>query len=589
VAAACRICRLGSHVLDLDRARLLDASGAEVPLRPKAFEVLCHLVAERGRVVSKEALFEAVWPGVIVTEDSLTQCIHQIRQALGADAPGLLRTLPKRGYLLEDVDGPMDPPSSAGVADGPRQATVKWAVGLVSGLALVVAAAWWFSGPQQGSGQGTAVGQSASVQPAAPETASMQVVDQHPTLAVLPFTNLNAEDANGLLAYTGDGRTGVQMSDRLADALTEDLITELTRVPELAVIALDSTLNYKGKPLDVIRVRDELGVRYLVRGSIQSDGDRLRVYAQLVDATSGVNLWADKYDQPRAGFFTLQDQLVNAIVGRVLPHVQETEKRWARVKPTGSLDAYDLFQRARSEKHTLTAQGLDNAAALLTKALLLDPGFADAYALLGYVNAIRKVLYAAGPPYDDSLANVQRALALNPNLSLGYQALSQVLSFMGRYEEAVDAGLKGIAISPNDAENHIIFARAASTVGRYQDAVRSAELAVELNPFYPKWYPFILSRSLYANGQFGQAAEVCLDGMARHPYIPTAVHCIASLARLGRTGEAREMTTRLLEMAPSMNIERASRSWGFREARVDSLLEADLRAGGVPEAVQTGG
>ena len=567
---------------------MLDAGGAEVPLRPKAFEVLCHLVAERGRVVSKEALLEAVWPGVIVTEDSLTQCIHQVRQALGEDAPGLLRTLPKRGYLLEEAENSTDPFSARANATGARRAAARWAVSLVPALLLAIALAWWFASQPQRSDHDTAPAQSASA-PATPvQSAPAQDVAQHPTLAVMPFSNLNAEDANGLLAYTGDGQTGRQMSDRLADGLTEDLIIELTRVPELSVIALNSTLNYKGKPLDVTRVRDELGVRYLVRGSIQTDGDRLRVYAQLVDAASGVNLWANKYDQPRAGFFTLQDQLVNGIVGRVIPHVQETEKRLARVKPTGSLDAYDLFQRARSEKHTLTAEGLATAAALLTKALLLDPGFADAYALLGYVNAIRKVLYAAGPPYDDSLANVQRALALNPNLSVGYQALSQVLSFMGRYEEAVEAGDKGIALSPNDAENHIIFARAASTVGRYQDAVRSAELAVELNPFYPKWYPFVLSRSLYANGQFGQAAEVCLDGMARHPYIPTAVHCIASLARLGRTDEARAMTAQLLDLAPTMTLDRASRSWGFREARVDSLLQTDLRAGGLPEALKAG-
>lgn len=544
---------------------VIERKGESVRVEPRTMALLVYLASRAGEVVTRGDIEEQLWGGRVVGYEALTQTVAKLRRALGEDtqAPRYLLTVPKAGYqLIVEVsaaarEDPAPAPSSVDRAkpgdDAPGTAAVRarprrraLAGAAILAVAAMIGAAWWPRGTE-------------------PARRIETSAARGPSLAVLPFANHNEGNA----------------ADYMADGLTEDLITALTHFPELFVIALNSSFAYKGKPLDPAQVRRDLGVRYVVVGSVQSGGGAIRVQAQLVDTEAGTHIWAEKYDQPRGDLFAIQDQLVDAISSRILPHVQEAEKRRARHKPTESLDAYDLFQRARSEKHKLTAESEARAVALLRQAIALDPNFAEAHMLLGWVSALQRLFGGSGPSYEESLASVQRGLELNPGLSIGYQALAQVLTFMNHHEEAAKAGLKAIEINPNDAENHIMFSRAASTAGWYKQAVASAERAVALNPLYPKWYPYMYSRALYADSQYERAAEVCIDGMARQAFVGTAIACVAALEQLGRHDEAVAMTVTARTMAPQLTLQQAMSSWGFREERLNRQFEQALRAGGL--------
>lgn len=558
--ANCRI-RPDEHLVERD--------GAVQAVEPRTMALLLLLVERAGQVVSRQTIEERVWAGRVVGYDALTQAVAKLRRALGDDShsPRYIVTIPKAGYQLvapvsreetKDTGAASTtlnqsalPPSAPPIKAYPAPPSLRRAIKVLGlaliGIVAVLFGAWYLF-------------RSNTVVPIATELARAR-----PSIAVLPFVNLSE---GGIKPH-------------LAEGLTEDLNISLTRIPELFVIANNSALAFRGQPLDIVEVRRQLGVRYVVLGSVQSDGHALRVQTQLIDAENGNRLWAYKYDQPRGDVFAIQDHISGAIAAHILPRIQEAEKSRARRKPTERLDAYDLFQRARSEKHKLNAAGEENAATLLRQAIALDPNFAEAHILLGWANGLLRVFSGGGPTYEESLASIHRGLELNPNLSLGYQALAQVLTFMKRHEEAAKAGLKAIEINPNDAENHIMFSRAASTAGWYKPAVDSARKAVELNPLYPKWYPFIYSRALYADGQDSLAIEICVAGMARQAFIGTAVMCIAALERLGRHDEAVRMVETLRTLAPAMDLRLALAAYGFREEGLHHRFERELRAAGL--------
>lgn len=544
--------------------RIVEREGETIRIEPRAMGLLVMLAERAGDVVSRQEIEDQLWDGRVVGYEALTQTVAKLRRALGDDAhdPRFLLTVPKGGYQLvvspvpceaaTARDAPPEPADSSVVmsrAKGSRPGFLprRLLLGLMMLMIAGIGGAWW------------------AARESGPASRPEEAMERRPALAVLPFLNRSGEET---YAY-------------LADGLTEDLITALTHIPELNVLALTSTWGFKGQAIDAAAVHRSLGARYVVTGAVEAEPVSLRVHVQLVDTESESNLWAEKYDRPRSEWFALRDELADAISSRVLPSVQEAEKRRARRKPTENLDAYDLFQRARSEKHRLTVESERRAVALLRRAIELDPNFAEAYALLGWVSALERLFGGTGAPYEESLATVQRSLDLHPELSIGFQALTQVLTFMKRYDEAVQAALRAIEINPNDAENHIFYSRAASTAGFYKPAVVAAERAVALNPMYPKWYPYIFSRALYADDQIERAAEVCADGMAKQPFVSMTVTCIAVFERAGRHEEAAGHAAALNAATTPITVPHALDSWGFREVALNERFASDLSAAGL--------
>ncbi len=553
--------------------------GETIHLEPKTMALLQLFAEHVGEVLTRQEIEEVIWQGRVVGYDALTQTIAKLRKALGDSNPDqrIIETVPKSGYRLhaevsvidQRIHMERDPAVETMVRTGSRgyleesvhRGGSKSLIATVGGVLVLAGVAGLLL-------LGSPNTQVSDPQEVAPAVASEgPPMFNRPRVVVLPIDNLSKSDDD----------------EYLVDGLSEDLTTALAKHRDLFVIARNSAFAYKDRSVSMAELERDLGVRYAVEGSARYSERTIHVNIQLIDVTADFHIWSDVYDGPRSDTFRIQDEIVTAVASSVLPHIQQNEIQRVLREPTKNLNAYELFHRARSEKHKLTPSSLAESMRLLHRALELDPNYAEAYALLGYASAVHRIFTGGGPSYEEALANARKAVELDPTLAISYQAMCQILAFMGRYEEAVDAGYRAIELNPNDAESHIIFSRAASTAGKYDEAVESARIAVRLNPFYPKWYPFILGRALYASGQFEEAAKVASEGMARLPYVPTAVHGVAALARLGNEKEAKVMTEELLRLSPKISLGYVLRAWGFKDQGLTDRFEADLVAGGVPK------
>jgi TolB-like protein len=271
-------------VLDLDRGVLL-ADGAECALRPKSFAFLRHLLENAGRLVDRDEIMHVIWPGVFVTDDSIAQCVRDIRRALGDSEQRLLRTMTRRGYLLTaEVAHNSKPPS----------------------------------------GRPPAV-----TEPLHP-VASQAPVPNKPSIAVLPFQNMSGDPEQ----------------EYFVDGMVEEITTALSRIRWLFVVARNSTFTYKGQAVDVRQVGRELGVRYVLEGSVRKASGRVRITAQLVEAETGAHLWGDRFDGSLEDVFELQDQVASSVAGVIEPALHAAEIARSAGRPTADLTAYDLYLRA---------------------------------------------------------------------------------------------------------------------------------------------------------------------------------------------------------------------------------------------------
>ena len=293
------------HTLDLVRGRLLRL-GEDVDMRPKAMALLTHLIRNAGRVISKDELVATVWPDVIVSDDSLTQCMKDVRRALGSEAEGLVRTILRRGYVIDEA----------------RVEAIH-----TSGLA-----------------------EEAVASPRLPDK---------PSIAVLPFDNLSGESEQ----------------DYFADGIVEEITTALSRMRWLFVIARNSSYAFKGRIIDAREIGRALGVRYLLEGSVRRAGARIRLAGQLIDAESGNQIWADRYDGDLPDIFDLQDRITEQVVGAIQPSILSAEVERARRKRPESLDAYDLVLRAFPLVWSLDRDRNETARSLLTRALVHDADY----------------------------------------------------------------------------------------------------------------------------------------------------------------------------------------------------------------------
>ncbi|ATU92969.1 rhodanese-like domain-containing protein [Phyllobacterium zundukense] len=360
------------------------------------------------------------------------------------------------------------------------------------------------------------------------ETASMArmalPLPDKPSIAVLPFDNISSDPEQ---AYFADG-------------MTEDLITDLSKLSGIFVIARNSTFAYKGKPTKVQQVAEDLGVRYVLEGSVRRQGDQVRINAQLIDALGGHHLWADRYDGAMSDIFSLQDKVIGEIVSALTVEFTTAEKAESEQVETKSPQAYDALLQGWDHLRRDTEDETLKAIPLFETAVALDPNYSRAYAALASANWRIAVSNweAASLGFQKAMERVDQNLALamrKPN-PLAYAISAEVLARQGHYDEAFAGVSRAMELAPNDPENHISKARVLNATGRAPEAEREVRQAMRLDPQYPPSYLRVLAMSLFHQEKYENAVESLELLVTRQSDVAEDyATLVSSFGHLGRT------------------------------------------------------
>jgi adenylate cyclase len=517
--------RFDNFTLDLTRG-CLEVAGREIELRPKCFDVLRHLLENGNRLISKEALAAAVWPQVVVTDESLARCISDVRAAIADHDHSIIKTVPRRGYLF--------------TADVTRHEHAR---------------------PRQ--------------EQSGLEAVTGHVPAERPSIAVLAFTSMSGDPDQ----------------EYFSDGITEDIITELSRFSELFVIARNSSFRYKGQSVDVRQVGRELGARYVLEGSVRRAGDRIRISAQLIDATTGAHRWAGRYDREVEDTFAVQDEVARTIVRVLAVHVNKAETERALAKPPAAWLAYDHYLRAAHTfirfHSSFDKEDLLQVRRSVAQALAIDPDYARAHALLSksYIELCLHRWDDAGPwqaAIDGAYQSAREAVRLAPDLSGAHVALGWALNFMRQHEAAIAEFERATELNPNLTDHH--FAFVLLVTGEPARAIQTLEAQMRLDPFYLPRVPSLLGFAYYLHGRY---AEALAHLQTAAPRAPDHGHCrrylAATYAQLGQLDKAREETAEALRIDPWFTIDQAIFAKICKRPEDGEHFNDGLRKAGFPE------
>jgi adenylate cyclase len=504
-----RLLSFDQFTLDLERCSLR-RGGENLRLRPKAFDVLRYLAEHPGRLITKDELIERLWPGIHVTDDSLVQCIGDIRQSLGDDAHSIIKTVPRRGYLFAAQISQMAENAPAALTAGVtvsagaparRIPSVGWRslILLVAGLIAIGAAGRW-------AFRETLRTPSIASMPAIDHTdrTKTAVAQSKASIAVLPLLNLNA-----------DAR-----QDYFSDGVTEDIINALSRFSSQTVMSANAVFPYKGKTARPEDIGRNLAVRYLVEGNVLRIGERVRVNVQLTDAERGSVLWAGRFDEALQDLFALRDKITSQIVVTLAIKVTELERERSMAKPTASLEAYDYVLRARPAlRHPVRATNVE-ARALFGRAIELDPGYAAAYLGLSetLVSAVSMGwMEAPTQALERAEALALKSLNLNSAEARAHVLLARIHVYFRRYDRAQAELQRAVAMNPNDAE---VLAGHGSILlweGQTDAAIEALEAARNINPDLNHADRFALGLAYYLRERHDAGIELLERNLSESP------------------------------------------------------------------------
>jgi len=524
--------------IDCDRREL--RRGADlIGVEPQVFDVLVYLIRNRDRVVSRDDLLASVWRGRIVSESTLSSRINAARTAIGdsGDQQRLIRTIARKGFrFVGEVREVPGSPSASASDEQPVPRNMKL--------------------------------------PRSTDTPAPRLPEK-PSIAVLPFTNLSGDPEQ----------------DYFADGMVEEIVTALSRFSNLFVIARNSSFTYRGRDVDANQVGRELGVRYLLEGSVRRAGNRIRLAGQLIDVAKGVHLWAERFDGALTDIFGLQDQMTTSVVSAIIPKMSQAELERAKHKPTESLDAYDYYMRGVALTYYDTKDAFSDARQHFLKAMALDPHYALAHAAvascfearmrngwmsdrLAEIEEAKKlarqaaelgrddalalavagfVLARVAGDLDDAPGFIDKALALNANLARAWQHSGWVRIWLGEPELAIEHATRAMRLSPVDpwlCSMHTAIAFAHFFMGRYDEASSSVAAALRDRP------------------HFQPALRLA-----------AANHAVA-----GRMEKANEAVARLRALNPGLRLSNL-KAWRAPQRRPEfsSMYEEGLRKAGLPE------
>ncbi len=545
--------RFGAFLFDRERG-LLEA-GRPVPLEPQVVDLLGYLIENRDRVVSRNELNDAIWNGRIVSEAALSTRIRAVRKALGDDRTQqkYIRTHPKRGFQFVAAVEQVSAEEAASAATGGERARRRRSLPMLAGLgALVLAIAaggWWMTR------------EAAEAPSAAPKL----------SIAVMPFENLSADPEQ----------------DYFADAFTEDLITDLSRIRDAFVIARRTSFTYKDRAVDIATVAEELGVRYVLEGSVRRTGDEVRINAQLIDGETNRHIWSDRFDRKVTEVFSGQYEVTGQIASVLKAELREADLR--RQGPPESLEAWDYALKG----NVLLVQpkrDFRGAKELFDKAIALDPNIASAWSGLAFVHFVASFGNIPGvtePNSKDlSLQAAQRAVELDPKNAEGHWMVGFGYTRNGQTDLAWPSCQTAMALNPNNDCGYVCAGLTKMAMGEPAEAIPYFQHSVRLNPGFRVFTKYKYMGVAYVqNGQDAEAIEVLNRALAKSPDDAFAYMILTAAQALdGRNEAAQSSLQAFLSLSkaspPNIASLRQSNSWlgpGF--ARV---LEG-LRLAGLPE------
>jgi TolB-like protein len=527
--------RFGEFEIDLGRHELR-RGGQAVRIEPQVFDLLLFLIRNRDRVVSKDELIDAIWQGRVISEAALSTCISAARRAVGdsGESQRLIRTLPKRGFRF---------------------------VGAIEGEPAVAG----------GSKPVVEVAVAAELLQDVADAPKLALPDK-PSIAVLPFQNLS----------------GDPQQEYFADGLTEDIITGLSRQRWFFVIARNSTFGFKGETVDVRNVASQLGVRYVLEGSVRKAAGKVRVTGQLVDAAHGVHLWADRYDRELADVFELQDDITNKVIGSVGPQILVAEAARIRRKPPHSVDAWDLVLQALPHMWRASAHEQRRAQDLLQQAIAIDADYAHAHALLGwtYVSLFNLVVGSPISEFTDKALDCgARALALDRDDPWAHLVLGMGHARRRRSEQAVAHLSTSVEQNPSFALGHAGLGYALACGGDPERGLQALEQAERLSPrdpFLAFYAPTVRYMALFALERYEEAITVCRATSELHPNHAGAWRLMTvSLGLLGRIEEARQALAHTLTLQPDLSGDHVEKNTVFANPSDRSRFLLGLRNAGL--------
>ena len=541
---------------------LLERSDSSVKLESRVAYLLYYLAEKAGTPVSRAELTDHVWSGIVVGDEALTTAINKLRNAFGDDShhPEVIKTIPKVGYqLIADVEFSTSRATPHKLESATGKGNAFFGIAVI-GVLLVAAGVFFLSELLEAPGEMIS-----------PEKAVIEQPEKL-SIVVLPFKNMSGDSDQ----------------EYFVDGMTEDLITDLSKISALTVISRMSSFTYKGQSPDVSSVANELGISHVVEGSVRKAGNRVRISAQLIDA-AGTHIWADRYDREVNDIFSLQDEVRGRIVAALAVKLTPAEERRLARPLTRSVEAYEVYLKALQQISFFNREGNLKSQEMFRQAIELDPDFAAAYSYLAQAYSL-----AAENRWTDNrdelidlaVTTAKKGIGIDPELPFAHWSLARInsRSFLRDFEQSLAGFEKSIALDPNYSDGYVMLASTQIYVGQAEKALGNIEKGMRINPHFPFWYIHTLGQAQFALTRYEAAEESFKKAITRNPAVGWPRRwLVATYGHLGKLDEAEWEISELEGLGQPFTIEVFKSNLPLRDPEYLNRLLEGARKAGVPE------
>lgn len=531
-----------------------------IHLEPKTMEMLVYFAARQGEVITRDEFEQEVWHGALVGYDAITGTVIKLRKALQDNArkPDYIATIPKRGYQLiasvryEENDNHCNQEIDKKPESTDNKSTLRQLV-LIGLLCLGLILVWLL------------------LQFSTDSVESQQTPVVTPSIAVLPFENLSDDPKQ----------------DYLAVGITEDIVTDISRIPGLIVISSSAANMYKGSTILPKEIGEELNVDYILRGSVRPVGDIIRVNAQLIDTHTGFNHWGKSYDRKLIEIFAIQSEVTDSMVSVFNLQLSSSERQRLSHKTTNSLIAYDHFQEGQRLSKIQTKESHELARKSYRKAIESDPNYGRAYGSMAYLLAYsfrRGWTDSPRETIDRALEMARKGVDLDNTIPQTYWSLGYVYLMRQEFDNAKESVTQAIKVAPGYADGYGLLALIYNNMGLPKKAIENATKGMRLNPYYTWDYLYNLGRAYYTLGRYKEAVEVLEKARERNENaIPIRLFLAASYIRVEQQDDAEWEVEQIKMLNPNETITHTKQSVPILNEVLMDVYLSDLRKAGLPE------